>query len=72
MEGGEMLCMAALALYALRGIVLAQPSAAQNNAVGGALLGGGLGAIIGGARPATPAGRSLARSLAGDRRLDRF
>jgi len=40
---------------------VAQPASAQNNTVGGALLGGGLGAIIGGQQPAAPAVRLRVR-----------
>ena len=60
-EGADMIRKVVIALGAVSVIVLAQPASAQNNTVGGALLGGGLGAIIGGQQPAAPAVRLRVR-----------
>jgi hypothetical protein len=63
-----MICKAGVALSVLGVVVVVQPAFAQNNTVGGALLGGGLRAIIGGAATGS-AGGAVAGALIGGRRV---
>jgi hypothetical protein len=57
--------IAALAFAGLIGLVPAAPAAAQDNVVGGAIIGGGLGAIIGGAA-SNSAGGAIAGGIIED------
>jgi len=59
-----MISKTALALCALVTLLVAQPAAAQNNTLGGALFGGALGGIIGGAATGS-AGGAVAGALIG-------
>jgi hypothetical protein len=55
--------IAAWALLVLALAMLAQPASAQDNVVGGAILGGAAGAIIGGAATGRAAGAAIGAAI---------
>ena len=59
-----MISKTTLAIGALATFLVAQPAAAQNNTLGGALFGGALGGIVGGAATGS-AGGAVAGALIG-------
>ncbi len=56
--------IAAISALALLGLMPAQPAAAQDNILGGAIIGGGIGAIVGGATTGK-AGGAIAGGIIG-------